>query len=203
MPSDTDIVNFALVALGANRITSLTDGTPNANRANDVYEMLRDSKLRGHNWNFATKRAQLARLSDEPAFGYDYQHALPSDWLRVISVHDNDAGLGGIDYRVETYDSQKVLLSNSQDVYLRYVARITDPNLWAADFAVTFAVDLAESLAIAIPNSGTTRQQLEEKVRKMMLGTKSTDAMGSAPEKRPPGSWSSARFGWPSNRWPR
>lgn len=203
MTSSTDIVNYALRALGANRITSLTDGTPNANAANDIYEMTRDHVLRQHPWNFATMRAPLAELDDGPSFGFDHQHALPSDWIRTISVHDNDAGLGTIEFKEEVYENQKVIVSDSDTVYLRYVGRVTDPNLYPPDFVVALAVALAERLAVAIPNSVSLKDTLRKDVESLILGARSADALGQSPEKRPAGSWVAARFGWPSNRWPR
>jgi hypothetical protein len=159
--------------------------------------------LRSNNWNFATTRVQLAELGAPPAFGFDHQFGLPSDWIRTVSVHDNDAGLGGIEYKEETYNGQRVLLTNSDAVYLRYVQRITDPNLYPADFIVALAVELAKRLAVAIPASNTIKGDLTEEVKMLVQGSKSTDAMGQYPEKRPAGSWATSRFGWPSNRWPR
>ncbi len=203
MASETNIINFALRALGAKRITSRTDGSANANSADDVYDLVRDQVLRAHNWNFATKRIQLAELAATPTFGFDHQHALPSDWIRTVSVHDNDAGLGSLEYKEETTGSQRVLLSDSATVYLRYVAQITDPTFYPSDFVVALSIELAKRLALAIPNSNTIKADLDEEVKKLILGARSNDAMGSSPEKRPPGSWVSARFGWPSNRWPR
>jgi hypothetical protein len=203
MTANTDIVNVALRALGGTRITSLTDGSNNANAANDVYEIVRDQVLRSHPWNFATMRTQLAELGSTPAFGYDHQYALPSDWIRTISVHDNDAGLGGIDYKEETYSGQRVILANSDAVYLRYVGRVTDPNLYPPDFLVALAVEIAMRLAPAIPNSVSAKEDLEREVKGILQGAKSVDAMNQAPERRPPGSWVQSRWGWSSNRWPR
>ena len=57
--NDYDIVNLALIRLGANTITSLTDGSRNANAANVIYEMIRDEVLRSFDWGFAKRRAWL------------------------------------------------------------------------------------------------------------------------------------------------
>lgn len=56
---DYEIVNLALVRLGSVRITSLSDGSRNANEANAIYSMVRDEVLRSHPWKFATRRASL------------------------------------------------------------------------------------------------------------------------------------------------
>lgn len=203
MTADVDIVNFSLVALGAKRITSLTDGSKNANVASAVYELVRDQSLRDHNWGFATRRQQLTRLSAAPVFGFDYQFAFPSDWIRTVSVHDNDAGLGSVEAKEETNGEQKVLLCNSDQLFMRYIARITDPNLWTPDFIIVFGVDLAKRMAVSIPDSNTIKDDLQRDYDKIVLRTKSTDSTGSSPERRPRGSWANARGGWPSSRWPR
>ena len=203
MASDVDIVNFALRILGANRITSLTDGSKNANVANDIYSIVRDECLRKATWGFATARSELARLSDEPAFGFDYQYALPSDWIRTVSVHDNDAALGTVVYQEETYSGQRVLLCSSENVYMRYIQRVTDPTVFTADFITVLSVELAKRMAVSIPNSNTIKADLEDEVRRILLAAKSADSSGSTPEIRPQGSWITARYGWPSTRWPR
>jgi hypothetical protein len=62
--NDYDIVNLALVRLGANRITSLSDGSVNANEANAIYSLIRDEILRDHPWNFATRYEYLEELNE-------------------------------------------------------------------------------------------------------------------------------------------
>jgi hypothetical protein len=62
MPSTSvvEICNRALQKLGAARITSLTQDTPNARSCNVAYNVLRKAELRSHPWSFAIKRAELA-----------------------------------------------------------------------------------------------------------------------------------------------
>jgi len=190
-----DLVNYALRAIGANRITALNEGSKTANAANDIYEMTRDHLLRQHPWNFATMRATLAELGTTPSSGFDHQHGLPSDWVRTISVHSNDAGTDALEYKEETYSGQRVVLSNSSTVYLRYVGRVTDPNLYPPDFQVALSLELAKRLAVAIPNSVSLKTDLDKDAETALLKAKSADAMGQSPEKRPAGSWVSARPG--------
>lgn len=60
---DYDVVNLALVRLGANRITSLSDGSKNANEANAIFSYIRDEIMRDHPWSFATRYQTLARVT--------------------------------------------------------------------------------------------------------------------------------------------
>ena len=195
MPSETDIANIALRLVGGTRITSLTQGTPNANAVQDLYSELRDHLLE-FPWNFTTKRAELARSTTAPGFGYDFAYTLPSDWMFTISVYDNDAGAGTIDYRHEQVASQNVISTSSLQVYLVYAYRETDTNLMPSAFRTALASALARDLAITVANSNVLEDQLSKRATKDLAHAKSLDAMGSFPEARPRGTWSNSRNGF-------
>lgn len=195
MPGETDVINTAARLVGANSITSITDGTTTANVASDLYEELRDHLLRSHPWNFATKRVQLARSATAPSFEFDYAYVLPSDWLRTISVHDNDAGQGTLLYRMEQVASQLVLVASSDQLYLRYVARVADPNLMAPDFRRALEVSLARDFAIPLASSNSLYELLSHQADRVLAQARSSDAMGGFPELRTRGSWASSRGG--------
>jgi len=189
--------------LMAQRITSLTDGSNNANAAIDVYTQVRDDLLRSHNWNFATRRRKLAQTSTDPTFEFDHAYVLPSDWLRTVSVHDNDAGAGTLLYREEEVSNQGAIVASADEIWIRYIYRVTDPNRMPADFRAA----LAYSLALAIPGvsnlSAAREDRLEDRAERRIRKAKHSDAMGSAPEQRPAGSWITVRGGYPGWRaWP-
>ena len=196
MPSDTDVANVALRLVGATAITSITDGSTNGNLLDDIYTEVRDDLLRSHPWNFATKRVQLAQISTDPTFEFDHAYALPSDWLRTISVHDNDAGHGTVLYRTEQVAGQNAIVASSDAIYLRYVHRVTDPNLMAADFRRAFELSLARDLSIPVASSNTMQAQYSAEASRVLARARSSDAMGSFPELRPRGSWASSRGGF-------
>lgn len=64
MTSDYEIVNLALVRLGATRITALTDGSRNANEASAIYASIRDDELSKHPWKFASRRSVLEEYAE-------------------------------------------------------------------------------------------------------------------------------------------
>lgn len=194
MPSETDIANVALRLVGGTRITSLTQGTPNANAVQDIYEEIRDHLLE-FPWNFATTRVKLARSATAPTFGYDYAYALPSDWVFTISIHDNDEGVGIFDYREEQVGDQRVISTDSEDVYMVYTSKEIDTNIMSAAFRKAFASAIARDLAITIANSNILEDQLSKRATKDLARAKSLDAMGSFPEQRPRGSWANSRNG--------
>lgn len=195
MPAETDVINVGLRLIGHTPITSLSDGTQSANVAGDIYAELRDDMLRSHPWGFATRRARLAQLATAPAYEFDYAYALPSDWLRTVSVSPNNAGRGTMVYRLEIVDNQHALLASSDEVWLRYVARIADPNMMTSDFRRALAVSLARDMAIPLASSNTMRDQFAREAKSDMARARSADAMGSFPESRPRGSWATSRGG--------
>jgi len=195
MSTDTDLVNTALRRIGANPITSLADGSTNANTVNDIYTELRDDLLRSHPWNFATKRVKLAQSATTPVFEFDYGYPLPADWLRTMSVHDNDAGHGTILYRMELINGQKSILTSRSEIWLRYVSIVTDTNLMSADFRNALSFVIARDLSIPLASSNTLEERMSKKADRAIARARSSDSMGGFPELRPRGSWASARGG--------
>lgn len=195
MNSVTALVNGALERIGADLITSLDDGSVNANKVLQLYTDLRDDLLASNDWSFAAKRVQLAQLGTVPAFEFDHAYALPSDWLRTIAVHDNDAGVGTFPYRQENQDGIKVLLASREQVYLRYVYRLEDPAYWSASFKVAMIYALAQDLAIPVASSNAMEQRYARKAGAKLAQARSIDSMGSFPIQRPLGSWALSRGG--------
>jgi len=196
MPSKVDIANGTLRLIGASSITSFTDGTKNANVINDMYDDRLEELLRIHDWNFATKRVKLAQDATAPAFGWDHAYSTPSDWLRTVSLHDNSAGLGTIVWSEEQNDSGNAILTDADDVYMAYIAKVTDPNLLPADFRLAFQYSLAAALAIPIASSNALEDTMERRALRQLMKAKSSDAIGSTPVSRPRGTWADSRSGW-------
>ncbi len=195
MPGVTDVVNVSLRRIGASPIVSLTDGSKSANAANSLYSEVRDDLLRSHPWNFATKRVKLAQSSTTPVFEFDYAYPLPSDWLRTVSVHDSDSGYGSVLYRMEQNAGVRSLLAASNQLWLRYIATVTDPNLMPPDFRTALEDSLARDLSIPLTSSNKLQDTMARRADRSIARARSADAVGSFPELRPRGSWASSRGG--------
>jgi hypothetical protein len=146
MVSVVGIVNSALIKIGADTITSLTDDSAEARAANAQYEKLRDEVLRAHPWNFAIARQSLARLAEAPPFGFTWQYQLPSDGLRVLFMNDGRAA-----FEIEG----RRLLTDEGEAHVLYVRRVTDPNEFDAMFREALAYRIAADLAYPLANSTT------------------------------------------------
>jgi hypothetical protein len=68
MASITDICNAAISHVGTrSKISSIDEGSAEANACLTHFAMVRDAALRLFDWNFARITAQLAQLQNPPA----------------------------------------------------------------------------------------------------------------------------------------
>jgi len=153
MASVVNICNSALNLIGASTISALTEDTKNARLCNQRYEPVRNRVFRGHNWNCLIKRVELARNSTAPVVEFNYAYALPSDFLRVMKIHNGttDSITADLPYKVEG----KNIVTDQTTVYLIYVALDTDPNNYDAYLREAISHQLAADLAYPITNNAT------------------------------------------------
>lgn len=186
MPSVVDVCNKALNKLGQGAITSLDDGTKSANLCKQNWPLVRDQVLRDHPWNFAVKRATLAPVSTAPDWGFDAAFTLPSDCLRLIEVRD----LSTDDYVVEG----RQILCDEEVLYIRYVRRVEDPNVYDSAFVDTAACRLAFELCEAITQSNTKKDALFQEYDDSLLRAKRADAQENPPTQFEEDDWLSVRY---------
>jgi len=195
MASEVSIVNTALQLIKhSKQITSLTSGTKEANAAELIYDEMRDLCLDMHHWNFATRRVKLAQLAEDeaPAFQWDHAYQLPADFIRVISIHEHDHGEDQIPYRIEGFR----IVTDADDIYLRYVARVEDPNQMPPTFRRALAKIIAAQLATALSSSVTLSKELFSQFHDQDLPfAKSTDAIQNMADQLPESDFIMARFG--------
>lgn len=128
---------------------SLEDASQVARFCKRFYDQTCDEVLRSHPWNFAGKRLALSRLSNNPIFGWTYQYQLPEDFLRLLQLNAYSATEAPRLYEIEG----DRLLTNEGVAQVRYVARVTDPNLFDALFVEALATKIASKLAQPLTGS--------------------------------------------------
>ena len=87
-PTDLDLVNAALVKLGALPIGGFLDADASAGVAATLYPVVTEAALTAHPWSFTLKRAKPAPLGGTPLADFARRFALPADFLRAIDVDD-------------------------------------------------------------------------------------------------------------------
>lgn len=186
MPSVIDVCNRALDKLGQNPITSLDDGSTAAGLCDRNWPLVRDEVLREHPWNFAVKRKSTAPETSTPAWGFTYQHPLPTDCLKLLEVKDLSSG----EYQVE--DNR--VLADSDTLYIRYIQQVTDPNTYDSLFINAVAARLAFELSEKLTQSNTKREMLWQEYLSALASARSADAKENPPVLLQEDDWISVRL---------
>lgn len=161
--SRTEIVNKALTLVGANPIVNLTDDTQNARVVNRVYEIALKSILSETLWRFATRRKLLAQSADTLEWydtGEVYVYVKPNLCVRVFGTNDEKAT-----WREEG----DYIISDTDDLGVRFVYYHNEPSKYPASFAEAFVDKLCADIAFMILNSKTVAEVFLEKYEKVSL----------------------------------
>ena len=144
MASIIDICNLSLANLGDEATISSIDppdGSTQAAHCSRFYPIAKDQLLEMHGWSFATVRTELALLDGAPD-QWEYMYAYPGNCIKILKVlgpeaHDDD---DTEDFEVESLvDGTKVILSNTEFAWVRYVHKVEDPSKFTPGFVVSLA----------------------------------------------------------------
>ena len=185
MASEIEIVNRALIKLGEKTILSLDDDSKPARIMKALYAPTRDYVLRTHPWNFAIKRVELARNTADPVYDYAYSYKLPSDCLRVL-IPSRDVWEYGIEGRN--------LVSDYSDAYVKYIARITDPNTFDPSFMESLSCKIAAEGAVALTDNDARHKAMVQLYTLSISDAKSVNAMEGGPKWIQSEEWMESRY---------
>lgn len=183
--SEVSICNSALLKIGAERITALSDSNKRAIACNEQYSKCRDEVLEAHPWNFAIKRVELSQNATGPAFGYTYAYDLPADCLRVLEMSDTD-----ITYEIEA----GTLITDEDTAKIKYIAQTADTTLFSPTFSEALALRLASDLAYHLVQSSALQAALYKAYTEFLANAKTVDAQGGGTPLAPiEGEWIDVR----------
>lgn len=184
MASDVQICNRALIRLGADTITALSEDSKEGRLCNILFDQVRQALLRSHPWNFAIARATLAASVTAPAFEFTYSYPLPSDCLRVWQLYNSNE-----DYKIEG----KNLLTNAATVQIVYIKDVTDTSEFDSLFSTILSLRIGMELAYNITSNASISTALTDEYLKLRREAKLFDGQeGSAP-KWDDGDWLDSR----------
>ncbi len=179
--SDAGIINLALLDIGADTITTLTDvDSPNALKANAIFEYILDEVLQARDWSFAKTRVELSKSATAPLYGYACAYSLPADFLRLVRPNKDRATKNPpvypewIDFVIEAlpsgilslftdYDNETVsglATDTTLSLYINYIRKITDRTKFTPTFIKALSKKLGASLAISISESKGKRDAM-------------------------------------------
>ena len=186
MASEVQICNLALAKIGDEQITSLSDNSKAARLCNLIYEPTRDAALRAHPWNFAVKRVALALSATAPAYEFDSQFALPTDFLRLLGTDMLDTAKLSVE--------GSFLLCNEDAIIIKYVARIEDPNQFDWLFIEALSARLAAEMAIQMADSRTLSVDLFNLYSSKLAEARTADATEGTPDDITADTWLNSRI---------
>ena len=183
MTTKTEIFKLALHRLGTERIIS-ADTNTNKRTAllNDIYSVNRRKLLRHHFWNFSLRRAKLAQLTTKPAFGYEYEYALPADYLKVWIIADDGTKIKNLhptEFRTTIEPEYVVegnkILTDLKEVYIIYGADIVDTTQYNDTFIEALYLTLASKSCYSITQDKDLTKLILSELEKF-LGEARTDS---------------------------
>jgi hypothetical protein len=178
MASKVKICNMALAKIRGRNIQSIDGVSREAKECKKIFDEVRDAVLRAHDWGFASKTQDLA-LTTDTFTGWEYVYQYPSDCLAAREILKDNYVNTGTSYDIDTDRNRNIpfkpiqfkkatnenknrvyILTNKEDAELRYTARITDTNLFDANFVEALAFKLASELAYPIKASLKLQQAM-------------------------------------------
>lgn len=192
MADQTAICNLALLRLGEVPLGSIDENNKAANALRAIFEASRDIVLADHPWNFASRRATLAQLSETPAFGYAYAYQLPAQCLRVL-------GMVGDEYNVDPALEYKIegdqLLTNESEAKIQYIIRVTATGSFSPGFVNALGTWLAKEVAFYLTRDAAITQAMEKRYNEIDLPrARSIDAQEDTAVKKVSNPWVEARI---------
>ena len=169
--SAIDISSRALILIGAEPITSFTDGTTESLVASSLYEDICRSALSNTRWRFASDQAVLNRLTDAPTGRYDLAYQLPSGTLIVHAITVNDSL---VHYQI--YGDMVFADTSTQDSVIAdftFRAREEDFPIY---FTVALEYSLASAFATSIARDGSLMQLMTQMADRAMLKARNIDS---------------------------
>jgi hypothetical protein len=166
MATILDICNSALVKLGAEAITALTDNNKRAKLCALQYPKIKRKLLNENPWNFAIKREELVANGDTPIYGFANTFDLPDDYIR------------GLDFETEGLEWQRegsTIVANSDTLKIRYIADV-DEDLFSPTFEEALALNLAYELTYSMVQSADFRDRLLGDSERLLAKARSYDA---------------------------
>ena len=157
--NETNLCNQALDRIGSKNFTYVVQTGVEGIKCNTIFSQTRNALLRSFEWPFASARKTLSPEVNGPEFEWDYRFKLPEDYLRYKSDY-------GLDDSYEV-DARFVIegnyyLTNNDEVDLRYIKKVTDPDDFDPLFTEVLVLTLAKKLIPAL--AGTKNPGLVESV---------------------------------------
>lgn len=171
--TEINICSRALIAIGANEITSFEEGTVEAKVAKAKFETAKRDLLSIYPWTFSVCETFMARIPGDDLAIHKYIYELPEDFLRAITLRGDYAN---IPYtfragKINTDDEKPILVytadCNIQDMPSYFVSLLVDR--------------LARDFLIPITARNDDYAMFDKIYQQNLIVAKNTDAQSKTP----------------------
>lgn len=197
--SKLGIANKALLKIGAKRLSSLDDGSPNSVIVEDIYDQCRQEALSEHPFVFATQIVALASLTLSTAIPTTdmtwYAYALPTDYISIYKLLPNCRFL--IRKLSSPYVSSgtlALLSDNNNLTGIEYVYDNDNPPDYSAKFYEALSCKLAYEMCFKISEAAQWATAMKGAYDKAILSAIASDSNQSTPDAPIADEWFAARL---------
>lgn len=195
MTDKLSLYQGACAVLGERKVSSLTENSVMRRRLDTAFDsgVIRGCLERGL-WNHAMRSVQLDYSpSVEPPFGYRRAFDKPTDWIRTAIVA-RDEYFTNAERRYA--DEAGFWYAELDTIYVRFVSDSTDfgmnYSLWPQNFTDFAEASLAHKCVKSTTGSSNEADSLEARIKRLLIRSRSTDAMDEPTDTIPSG-WAAAR----------
>jgi|TARA_Y100000296_G_scaffold13855_1_gene16216 hypothetical protein len=169
-----DICARALVMIGAQPISSFSDGSTEALVASNIYDDVCEASLTRHRWRFATTQKTLSLLADSPTGRYDYGYQMPTDpaVLQIISITVNDYVIPYSRYKDYIYVNS---YGSSSSLVMDYIYKVGE-GYFPPHFKLALEYELAAVFAGSVARDSAMIRQFKELAERQFLVAKNIDS---------------------------
>ena len=163
MATNVEIVNRGFALVGLNKITSFTDGSPEAELASQLYPTSLATALEESMWSFATKRVNLSQTTIVPAWltrSMSKVYTKPADMIKIFRTNPPTAF-----WRVEG----DYVLSDQLGLGVLYVYLNENASNYPPKFVEALAAKFAADIAYTALNDPKRTESLVQNYEGILL----------------------------------
>jgi hypothetical protein len=143
--------------------------------ASQLYPLARDALLSAHPWSFATRQAELARLTHGPTTTFAYAYQLPNDYLKALSAGNGGRGRGLVFQIVN-----RQLHTDAEPTVLTYVFRPSEGD-FPAYFSAALVARLAAEFCLPLTENSSRAERLSRLAEAELKVAKLVDSQQDTP----------------------
>ncbi len=198
MATRLGVYNDALGMIGERELASLTENREPRRKLDAIWNRgFVDYVLEQGYWNFATRTLKIDfSTSITPAFGYIRAFDHPSDYIRLVSISEDEYFSVPLN---RFHDEGAYWYADGDVIYIRYVSNDSsfggDLSLWPESFAEYAASYMAVKALPRLTRSKSNLEALMKQSKRLLIEARSKDAMSQPVAFPPAGSWVRARMG--------